>query len=217
MMNKKDELKALGVLLVSLLFVLTGCVGSSSQTANEVIYPTVVVVQYVTQVVATNTPEPPVTPLPPCKVVQQDGNSGSGGFVIENSNGTFDPFAVEAYYPLRGCPVASRLTEGFRAFVANTGGTQAIHYTKDIGYSPIVRELVVGEVLEIVKGPFCDRGALVWKVITQDGITGFVAEGDGNVYWLLPYGEKNDRARTKPTVEPLYLVNSNNPNVNCTP
>ncbi len=217
MVNNKNKWKVLGFLLVSLLVSLTGCVGSAPQTAAEAIYPTVVIVQYVTQVVATNTPEPPATPLPPCKVVQQTSNTGSGNYVIQNSNGTFDPFAVEAYYPLRGCAVASRLTEGYRAFVANTGGTQAIHYTKDIGYAPIVRKLEAGEVLEVINGPFCDRGALVWKVVAQDGVSGFAAEGDGEVYWLLPYGEKNDRTRTKPTAEALYLINPNNPNVNCTP
>jgi hypothetical protein len=216
MIKNNKKWMVLSLLLVMLLAALAGCVRAGSQSTPEVIYPTVVIVQYVTQVVATNTPEPPATPLPPCKIVAP-ADTTSGSYLIRNSNGTFDPFAVPIHYPLRGCPIASRLTEGNRAFVAYTGDTQAIHFTTDIGYSPIVRELSVGEVLEIVGGPECDRGALIWKVITQDGLTGYAAEGDGNQYWLLPYGEKNDRARTRPTPEPVFLVNPNKTYSECIP
>jgi hypothetical protein len=216
MVNKNKMRLFFGLLLFSLFLVMMGCAGSASQGAPQVVYPTVVVVQYVTQVVATNTPEPPVTPLPPCNLVPQGGSGGSP-FIIENSSGAYEPLAVMASYPLTGCPVASRLQKGFRAFVSYTDGIQGIYQSADFRYAPIFRKLQVGEVLEVVDGPVCSDGALLWRVIAQDGVAGFVPEGDGNTYWMLPYGEKNDRARTRPTPEPVIMINANNPNYNCAP
>ena len=43
-----------------------------------------------------------------------------------------------------------------------------------------------GAVLEIVNGPFCSRGWIVWFVRMADGQVGYTPEGDGNTYWLFP-------------------------------
>ena len=97
------------------------------------------------------------------------------------------------YYPIMGC-VASRMHVGERAFVAYGAETNGIHYSQEIGDAPIYRHLYPGEIMEIVDGPYCERGAIVWKVFAlADEQVGFVGEGNGDVYWLLPLppGEKS--------------------------
>ena len=168
----------LGVSIIILL--IPACIGitpQSDQTA-QVVYPTVVITQYVTQIVAT----PIATlPPPPTAIAQQQNKNVIVGF---------DPFAVDIYYPLQGC-VASRLRVGDRAFVAYGGDTMKLFPTLDIGFAPPTRNLVNGEYVDIVSGPYCDRGAVVWGVVTEgDELAGFIPEGDGNTYWLLPLGEQ---------------------------
>jgi hypothetical protein len=66
--------------------------------------------------------------------------------------------------------------------------------------------LVAGEELSVIDGPVCERGALVWKVVASDGQTGFVAEGDGNTYWLMPLGEAVDKKLLKATQGPALRL-----------
>jgi hypothetical protein len=77
--------------------------------------------------------------------------------------------------------------------VANGAGVLGIHQTKDIGYAPIWRHLEAGEAMDIVKGPWCDQGSIIWKVATADGYVGFVPEGNGQIYWLLPMPPNTER------------------------
>lgn len=176
------------ILLMLLGSFIAGCGALSQEAAAPAnLNPTVVIVQYVTQVVATVTPSPPTaTPLPPTAVTIKTG---------------FDPFSVPIYYPLMGCPVASRIHVGDRVFVANDrGGTLGLHYSANVGYAPIIRKLSPGEILDVIDGPYCQTLSLVWKVIApSDGRLGYVSEGNGNEYWLLPLGEKVDKELLKPT------------------
>lgn len=176
----RENLRLAGiVLLAGLILTLTGCAGASA-TAQPPVNPTVVIVQYVTQIVATVTPAPAVTPIPPTKPAP----APSGGY---------DPFAVDPYYPLSGCQMASRLRVGDVAFVAAGGEQFGIHYSKDVGFSPIDRKLASGELLYILDGPTCNRNGLVWEVLADaDDSRGYVIEGNGETYWLLPYGETYD-------------------------
>lgn len=180
---------ALLTLLGAVLLLAAGCAGAGSQAQPQVVYPTVVIVQYVTQVVATITPAPPVTPAPPA-TAKPAVSSGVVGY---------DPASQDIYYPLMGCQVASRLHVGERAFVANGGGQIGLHYTKDIGDAPIYRKLAAGEELDVIGGPFCERQSLVWKVIASDGQEGFAPEGNGNTYWLMPTGDLVDKKKLKAT------------------
>jgi hypothetical protein len=164
---------ALAVIGLSLLLFVPAClsVAPRATQAVQVVYPTVVITQYITQVVAT----PTITPVPPPTSESKQTPS------VENVG--WDPFTVQIYYPLIGC-VASRLHEGDVAFVANAGVD--LYNTKDTGYSPTYRKLLPGEMVDITKGPWCSNGAVIWKVDTADGLAGFVPEGDGETYWLLP-------------------------------
>ncbi len=192
-MNARHR-KPLVLLAVILAIVIgvSGCGQAPSQA--QVVYPTVVIVQYVTQVVATVTPAPPSAPAPAAATA----TPVPANFTI---NG-FDPFAQPLYYPIKGCQVASRLHAGERAFVASGASKLGLHASAEIGYAPIFRKLEPGEILDIIGGPYCQRLSLVWQVVASDGQKGFVAEGDGNETWLLPYGEAVDKELWKPTQNP---------------
>jgi len=172
---EKRWLKGLSILLV-LVFAVSACAVEEPQTdpAAQNVQPIVVITNVVTQIVAT----PTVTPVPPPeeKTIPVVNPVSSGGW---------DPFSLPIYYPLQGCS-ASRLHPGDVAFVGNGAGVIGIHYSSDIGYAPIFRHLNAGEVIDIVDGPWCENGTLVWKVATADKYLGFTPEGDGSTYWLLP-------------------------------
>jgi hypothetical protein len=194
MAHIKKKGLALAVIGLSLFLFVPACLSVAPQATQsvQVVYPTIVITQYVTQVVAT----PTITPIPPpTSAVKQAPSTVNTGW---------DPFTVQIYYPLVGC-VASRLHEGDVAFVANAGVD--LYNTKDTGYSPTYRKLLPGEMVDITKGPWCTNGALVWKVGTADGLAGFVPEGDGNTYWLLPMPPGTDNVVGK---SPTDLLNSLN-------
>lgn len=177
-------------ILAALILALAGC-ASAPDTSAVSINPTIIIVQYVTQVVATVTPAPPVsTPVPPTpKAAASTG---------------FDPYSVQPYFPLKGCAVASRLAVGDVAYVAIGQEQFGIHYSKDVGFSPIARKLVPGETLFILEGPSCNRNGLVWKVLADaDNTIGFVLEGNGEVYWLMPLGQTFDQKAMRDRIKKI--------------
>lgn len=185
MIRNLKKKTAWSMLVVGLVLVAYGCTSATPNQPVQIVYPTVIITQYVTQVVATVTPQGPVpTPAPPTPRPVSVG---------------FDPYSVPIYYPLMFCPVASRLHVGDKAFVAYGADKLGLHQSADIGYAPIWRKLVPGEVLDVIDGPYCMRKALAWEVLTEDEKVGYVAEGDGEVYWLLPLGEPVERSKLKPT------------------
>ncbi len=187
--------KQKGWWLVSLVIILAlglSACGGFNTAQPQMVYPTVVIVQYVTQVVATVTPAPPVTPEPPQPAADDPGQT------VFINNGSYNPYTAPIYYPLLGCKVASRLHVGDVAFVANNAVISALHMSQEVGTSPIKRKLVSGELLNIIDGPYCQRDALVWEVSDSENEKGFVAEGDGNSYWLLPFGQEVAADQMKP-------------------
>jgi hypothetical protein len=163
-------------LLVSLTLIVSGCAGAQA-TPQAPANPTVVIVQYVTQIVATVTPAPPAAPTTP----PTQHAPVSGGF---------DPYSVQPYYPIDGCQMASRLHVGDVAFVATGGESFNIHISRNVGFAPVVRKLSPGELLYITDEATCNRNGLVWGVLADaDNAEGFVLEGNGETYWILPYGE----------------------------
>jgi hypothetical protein len=62
-----------------------------------------------------------------------------------------------------------------------------IFLSKNIPYDPGVRDLVAGEEMKVLLGPYCDEGWVFWKVkMDSDELVGWVPEGNGEVYFLLP-------------------------------
>jgi hypothetical protein len=66
------------------------------------------------------------------------------------------------------------------------GGPNGIRYGVDMSEATVFAYAQPGAILEIVNGPFCSRGWIVWFVRTGDGQVGYTPEGDGNTYWLFP-------------------------------
>ena len=168
--------KAQGLVLAALgvMLAVSACVSApaAGPTATPpVIYVTQVITQIIppTPVPMTATPAPTETPLPP------------------SPTPTFDPLAAPIYYPLEDC-VASRLHVGDLAMVSLDGGPNGIRYGRDLFEDTVFAYAQPGSNVEIVNGPWCSRGWIVWFVRTAGGTEGFTPEGDGNTYWLLPVG-----------------------------
>jgi hypothetical protein len=131
MTHTKKRGLALAMFGLSLVLFIQAClsVAPRSTQSVQVVYPTVLITQYVTQIVAT----PTITPLaPPTSAANQTPSMVEVGW---------DPFTVQIYYPIVGC-VASRIHEGDIAYVAN--GSIDLYQSKDIGYSPAYRKLAPG-------------------------------------------------------------------------
>ena len=166
------RLGLLGIMAVSLL--LTGCSQGTSPTEAPTATPPIIeVTQIVTEII-------PPTPIPekpkPTKTSTPEPPTAAP---------TFDPLSAPIYYPLEGC-VASRLYVGDKAMVSYVGGANGIRYGQDLSQDTIIAYAQPGSILEIVTGPYCSKGWIVWFVRTADGTVGFTPEGDGNEYWLLP-------------------------------
>ena len=174
MQVRSNKVRRLLLVLLGSSLALSACVASpaAGPTATP---PVIYVTQVITQIIpptpkpATSTPAPTDTQEPPTVTP------------------TFDPLTAEIYYPLEGC-VASRLHVGDRAMVSLVGGPNGIRYGRDLSEDTVIAYAQPGAILEIVNGPWCSRGWLVWFVRTADGTEGFTPEGDGNAYWLLPVG-----------------------------
>lgn len=169
---EKGKRRVIEIALILALFV-SGCASSTPEVVQPPVQPVVMVTQFVTQIVATRPPATS-TPLP------------TNTLVPYVSSGGWDPLAQPVYYPAMGC-VASRLYIGQRAFVAYIDGIAGIYQSKDIEDAPLFRKPIPGEILEILDGPWCRNGALVWKTLSlSDELVGYTPEGNGRQYWLLP-------------------------------
>lgn len=161
-------------LLLALAILLAAC-GGQGTTGAQAPQVTVVIQQMVTQIVATSPPTNPPPPVQPTPSPQPTATYPS----------QWNPFSIPIYYPLIGC-IASRLHEGDTAIVATTGGSLGLYQSRDLPYAPLIRKLNVGEIWYILRGPHCVQDMLLWEVINLEKETGFIPEGNGEVYWLLP-------------------------------
>jgi hypothetical protein len=88
----------------------------------------------------------------------------------------------------QACPGAppSELHVGNRAMVSlNPPLPNNVRAQPDIT-SKFLFAIQPGEVVEIIDGPGCSNNWVWWQVKTQDGRTGWTAEGDETDYWLVP-------------------------------
>lgn len=155
------------------MLLLTACSSVAPQVEAPTLAPVVYVTQFVTQVVATSLPDTP-TPIP--TFTQSPPPTYAG----------WDPLAQPIYYPVMGC-AASRIHLGDRAYVAYISGIAGLYTSNNVLHSPLKRKPIPGEVVEIVDGPWCSGGAIVWLVnALADEETGYMPEGNGQEYWLLP-------------------------------
>jgi hypothetical protein len=171
MPGKIKTVRGLLVAMLALPLALAAC--GTAQTAPTATPPIVYITQVVTQIIPptpvpmTPTTPPTETPVPP------------------SPTPTWDPLSAPIYYPIEGC-VASRLHVGDKAMVSYVGGANGIRYDRDLSQEGVFAYAQPGAVLDIVNGPWCSQGWIVWFVRTGDGVEGFTPEGDGNEYFLLP-------------------------------
>lgn len=164
------------ILLISLFLLSLACRVEGPQLILEdspTPPPPPVITIIVTEMI-TPTPLPTHTPYPSA--------------TPENTPApTYDPLSAPIYYPLPDC-AASRLHVGDQAMVSLVGGANAIRQSPDLQSGVIDYYAQPGEILNIVGGPHCSYGWIVWLVETQSGYRGFTPEGNGEEYYLFPVG-----------------------------
>lgn len=176
MQNIRKGRRVFWLVFSSLVLLAIACRVEAPRVIMEEATPTPevrVMTQVVTQII---TPTPPLVPPKTATPSPSPGPSPSP---------TWDPLAVPIYYPLEGC-VASRLHVGDKVFVTLVGGPNAIRYGLDLQYDTIAIYAQPGDTLEIIGGPWCSHGWIVWFVRTLTGFMGYTPEGNGEEYWLLP-------------------------------
>ncbi len=134
-----------------------------------------------------STPRPTDTPVP---VVVQEPTA------TKASNFTPTP---QVYSPLSRC-AASRLHVGDSAYVNYETGRIGMRSepVATIG-DKLVRKLEEGEILHIIDGPKCDLGWIFWQVRTVYSETGWIPEGDGSEFWVVPIATYDACSGAKPT------------------
>jgi hypothetical protein len=88
------------------------------------------------------------------------------------------------YKPISDC-ASSHLHVGDSAFVNYETGLNKIRSEPDVSKDNGVGELLPGEVVQIVDGPVCNYGWVLWEVMTTWQETGWTPETDGEEFWLL--------------------------------
>jgi hypothetical protein len=176
MQSNKGRRQVYLLVILSLLMATLACRVEPPKIVMEENTPTPVVA-VITQVITQIVSPTPAPTQPPTLVPTET--------LGPTLTPTWDPMSAPIYYPLEDC-VASRLHIGDKAMVSYLGGANAIRYGTDTSNDTVLTYAQPGEILEIIGGPVCDWGLLVWMVRTRDGVVGFTPEGDGNEYWLIP-------------------------------
>lgn len=103
------------------------------------------------------------------------------------------------YSPLSEC-ADSRLHVGDSAFVNYETGRVGMRSepVARIG-DKLVRKLEEGEILHVIDGPVCDMGWVFWKVRTVYSEYGWIPEGDGSEFWVVPITTSEVCTGAKPT------------------
>lgn len=93
-----------------------------------------------------------------------------------------DPLTITGDF----CPPAppSQVTAGMRARVTYTDGTPL--RLRETPTGTVIRNIAEGVSFDIIGGPTCASGYTWWQIRQDDGIIGWVAEGDIDSYYIEP-------------------------------
>lgn len=96
-------------------------------------------------------------------------------------------FTEEKCYACSGAPL-QQVEVGGRAYVCTKTDNLRLRNKAGLYFSDIVAKIETGTHLKIIDGPECNNGFYWWKVETETGIVGWVAEGGDNVdpYFICP-------------------------------
>jgi hypothetical protein len=162
--------------LLSLLALLAACSlpSDATPTVAPTTAPLITVIPLPTQtpsiVPDTATPSPvPATPLPATKAPTATPTLPA-------------PAKIEC----SGAPL-TRLSKNGYAYASKTSSTSNnVRSSPGLGAN-VLGLLQPGKSVQLVEGPLCVEGYVWWKVrLLPNGITGWTAEGKGEVYWLIP-------------------------------
>ena len=86
-----------------------------------------------------------------------------------------------------GSPLPSRLAVGIQATVQQGSLSGWLREHPDGDSGAIIGDIPAGTTLTVVVGPVCDPDQdLRWWQVDSDGLVGWMAEGEGDVYFLAP-------------------------------
>lgn len=103
------------------------------------------------------------------------------------------------YKPFAGCAV-SQLHVGDSAYVNFETGSVSMR-TEPVGKladATVVRKLGTGEIVHIIDGPKCDLGWVFWEVRTVNSEYGWLPEGDGTEFFIVPISTIDACSDAKP-------------------
>jgi len=123
----------------------------------------------------------------------------------------------KVYNPIAGC-ASSHLHVGDSAFVSYVGGKNHVRTKPDTAPSNnILFDIYPGEVVQIIGGPECNYGWILWKIETTYLKSGWTPESDGNEFWLFPIATRSickDALPTRLVVGKKAKVNEEPPQAN---
>ena len=107
----------------------------------------------------------------------------------------------------RSCPGAPqlRLTVGMQGQVAAPGPGETTSNLR-VRLAPGTNAKVLGRIhsgdtFKVTDGPICTENLAWWKIATDSGLEGWVAEGDNNGYFIEPAG-----SQPTPTIPPPQQI-----------
>lgn len=153
-----------------ILLLISGCAAPTpvEVIVTQLVPQTVIVTQIVTREV-TSVPSPTtlpeITPSPTSAVANFD-----------------------FYYPFPNTDCGLSIVHvGDQVYVSYGGTSNALRRTPDSRFpTNVIGYAIQGEILDVVGGPECNYGLVMWKVKTSYGLTGWTAEGNGTDFWLIP-------------------------------
>jgi serine/threonine protein kinase len=186
---------AIAVIVLMVFLLPTG--GSPTPTANptpdlsqiSMVLPTSTmdIPVLLTNAAPTHPPSlPPThTPVPDTPVPLPTFTSRPPDTAIPTSSSSSN-FNVQPYFPIPGC-AASRLHLRDTTYVALGGKRNAIRSYADTNPSEnIIGYASEGEVMEVLGGPKCNYGWILWEIRTAGGLQGWTPESDGSSFFLEP-------------------------------
>ena len=108
---------------------------------------------------------------------------------------------AKTYYPLSDCG-PSKLHVGDSAYLPYGEGKMTIRKEPSArisGTELAIRKMDEGEILHVIDGPVCDMGWVFWEVRTVYSEYGWIPEGDGSAFWVLPLNTQSVCSGAKPT------------------
>jgi hypothetical protein len=158
---------------------------------------------YATPTTVSARKEGPISP-PETTADQAPGNSPGGQQPAHPTAAAIGPFITPTpreYYPLKNC-ASSQLHVGDTAFISWDTTPNALRTTPDTHPSNNFVDdgrVPPGGILEILDGPVCNYGWVLWYVRTTWDVEGWTPETDGKEYWMLPIATRHICKDSKPT------------------